>query len=153
MTGFLGTRADVFMDLAIAFFVAAPFLMTYALRLAARGRYRAHRNLQAGLVVGGTVAVLLLEGSIQYGEAMAAYAQSAYYGTPLIRRLFSVHLWVAIPWFIGWCVLTRVSWRRYSRVLPGPFSSTHRLCGVVTYAGFWFTCITGVALYVLCYAL
>ena len=35
MTGFLGTRADVFMDLAIAFFVAAPFLMTYAIRLAA----------------------------------------------------------------------------------------------------------------------
>ena len=94
MTGFLGTRADVFMDLAITFFVAAPFLMTYALRLAARGRYKAHRNLQAGLVVGGTLAVLLLEGSIQYGEAMA-----------------------------------------------------------VTYAGFWFTCITGVAMYVLCYAL
>ena len=44
------------------------------LRRAARGRYRAHRNLQAGLVVGGTVAVLLLEGSIQYGEAMAAYS-------------------------------------------------------------------------------
>ena len=113
MTGFLGTRADVLMDLAITFFVAAPFLMTYALRLAARGRYRAHRNLQAGLVVSGTVAVLLLEGSIQYGEAMAAYAQSAYYGTPLIRGLFSVHLWVAIPWFIGWCVLTGVSWRGY----------------------------------------
>ena len=50
-----------------------PFLMTYAIRLAARGRYRAHRNLQAGLVVAGTVAVLLLEGSIRYGEAMAAY--------------------------------------------------------------------------------
>ena len=153
MTGFLGTRADVFMDLAIAFFVAAPFLMTYAIRLAARGRYRAHRNLQAGLVVAGTVAVLLLEGSIQYGTAMAAYAQSAYYGTPLIRGLFSVHLWVAIPWFLGWCVLTGVSWRRYARVLPGSFSATHRLCGLVTYAGFWFTCITGVAMYVLCYAL
>ena len=153
MTGFLGTRADVFMDLAIAFFVAAPFLMTYAIRLAARGRYRAHRNLQAGLVVAGTIAVLLLEGSIRYGDAMAAYAQSAYYGTPLIRGLFAVHLWVAIPWFIGWCVLTGVSWRRYSRVLPGRFSAAHRLCGQVTYAGLWFTCITGVAMYVLCYAL
>ena len=153
MTGFLGTRADAFMDLAIAFFVAAPFLMTYAIRLAARGRYRAHRNLQAGLVVAGTVAVLLLEGSIRYGEAMAAYAQSAYYGTPLIRGLFSVHLWVAIPWFIGWCVLTGVSWRRFSRVLPGSFSATHMLCGQVAYAGLWFTCITGVAMYVLCYAL
>lgn len=123
------------------------------IRLAARGRYRAHRNLQASLIVAGTVAVLLLEGSIRYGEAMAAYAQSAYYGTPLVRGIFAVHLWVAIPWFIGWRVLTGVSWRRFSCVLPGSFSATHRLCGLVAYAGLWFTCITGVAMYVLCYAL
>lgn len=70
----------------------------------------------------------------------------------MTSRRTTIVLEVAIPWFIGWCVLTGVSWRRYSRVLPGPFSSTHRLCGVVTYAGFWFTCITGVAMYVLCYA-
>ena len=29
---------------AKTFLVAAPFLMTYAIRLAARGRYRAHRT-------------------------------------------------------------------------------------------------------------
>lgn len=71
----------------------------------------------------------------------------------MISGLFSAHLWFAIPWFTGWCVLTGVSWRGYSRVLPGSFSATHRLCGQVTFARLWFTCITGVAMYVLCYAL
>ena len=34
-TGFLGTRADVFVDIALVLFIAAPFLMAYALRLPA----------------------------------------------------------------------------------------------------------------------
>ena len=37
-TGFLGTRADVFVDVAMVFFAAAPFLMGRALRLAAQRR-------------------------------------------------------------------------------------------------------------------
>ena len=55
-TGFLGTRADALIDLAIVFFVLAPFLMIYALRLAAQRRHREHRNLQAGLLLAAIVA-------------------------------------------------------------------------------------------------
>ena len=152
-SGFLGTRADALIDLTLVFFVAAPFLMSYALRLATRGRHRAHRNIQAGLVVAGVVAVLLLEGSIRFGGAMAAYAQSAYYGTPLLIGLFYLHLAIAIPSFLAWGVLAGVSWRRFSRVLPGRFSRTHRRWGRAAYVGIWLTCVTGVVQYVMCYAL
>ena len=152
-TGFLGTRADALIDLTLVFFVAAPFLMAYAVRLAARGRHRAHRNLQAALVVAAVVAVLLLEWSIRYGGAMAAYSQSAYYRTPLLIGLFYLHLAVAIPSFVAWCVLAGASWRRFSRVLPGRFSRLHRRWGQAAYAGLCLTCVTGVVLYVMCYAL
>jgi len=152
-TGFLGTRADALVDLTVVFFLAAPFLMLYAVRLAARDRLRAHRNLQAGLVVAGVVAVLILELSIRYGGAMAAYSQSSYYGSPLLTRLFYVHLAVAIPTFIGWCVLAGASWRRFSRVLPGRFSRMHRRWGQTVYLGLCLTCVTGVVLYVMAYGL
>ena len=152
-TGFLGTRADVLIDLALVVFVAAPFLMTYALRLAARHRYRDHRNLQASLLAGAIVAVILLEVSIRYGPAAAAFRESAYYGTSLVRWLFLVHLAVAIPCFVCWCVLVGVSWRRFRAILPGAFSRSHRRWGHVTYVGLWLTCATGVALYVLSFAL
>ena len=95
-TGFLGTRADAFVDAAIVFFVVAPFLMGYALRLAAQRRHRDHRNLQAGLLLAAIVAVLMLEISIRFGSAGEAYAASSLYGLPM-AALFVVHLAVAVP--------------------------------------------------------
>ena len=152
-TGFLGTRADAFVDVAMVFFAAAPFLMGHALRLAAQRRYRAHRRLQVGVLVGGIVAVLLLEGSIRFGGAVEAFAVSAYYGTATMAGLFAVHLAVAVPTFVGWCLLAVLSWRRYPRILPGSFGPRHRFWGRLTFAGLWLTCVTGMGLYVLSFAL
>ncbi len=151
--GFLGTRADALIDFALVVFIAAPFVMTYALRLAARQDFREHRNLQAGLIAVAIVAILLLELSIRYGAGAAAFEQSAYYGTPLMEGLFLLHLAVAIPTFVGWCTLVGMSWRRFPRILPGNFSLAHRRWGRLTYAGLWITCLTGVVLYVLSFAL
>ena len=152
-TGFLGTRADVFVDVAMVFFAAAPFLMGWALRLAAQRRYRAHRKLQVVVLLGGVVAVLLLEGSIRFGQAVEAFAVSAYYGTAAMAGLFAVHLVVAVPTFVAWCALAVLSWRRFPRVLPGSFTPRHRLWGRLTFAGLWLTCLTGVGLYVMSFAL
>ncbi len=152
-TGFLGTRADALVDVAMVFFAVAPFLMTQALRLAAQRRYRAHRRLQVGVLLGAIVAVVLLEGSIRFGHAVDAFTVSAYYGTATLAGLFAVHLVVAVPTFIGWCVLAILSWRRFTGVLPGSFSPRHRFWGWLTYLGLWLTCLTGLGLYVLSFAL
>ncbi len=153
MTGFLGTRADIFVDMAMVVFAAAPFLMAYALRLAAQRRYHAHRKLQIGVLLAGIVAVLLLEGSIRFGRAVEAFTVSAYYDTAAMAGLFAVHLAVAVPTFVVWCVLAALSGRRFPRVLPGSFSSRHRFWGRLTFAGLWLTCLTGVGLYVMSFAL
>ena len=152
-TGFLGTRADAFVDVAMVFFAVAPFLMTQALRLAAQRRYRAHRRLQVGVLLGAIVAVVLLEGSIRFGHAVDAFTVSAYYGTATLAGLFAIHLAVAVPTFIGWCVLAILSWRRFTGVLPGSFSPRHRFWGWLTFLGLWLTCLTGLGLYVLSFAL
>lgn len=150
--GFLGTRADVFVDIAIVFFIVAPFLMAYALRLPAQGRHREHRNLQAGVLVAGIVAVLLLEGSIRFGNASEALAASSLYGLPM-ASLFFVHLAVAFPTFIIWSVLAVLSWRRFSRTLPGPFGRKHRLWGKLAFVGMSLSSATGTGLYVMGFAL
>ena len=152
-TGFLGTRADAFVDVAMVFFVVAPFLMTQALRLAAQRRYLAHRRLQVGVLLGALVAALLLEGSIRFGHAMDAVTVSAYYGTGTMAGLFAVHLAVAVPTFIDWCVPAVLSWRRFPGFLPGSFSPRHWFWGRLIFAGLWLTCVTGVGLYVLSFAL
>ena len=151
-TGFLGTRADAFVDTAIIFFVAAPLLMAYALRLAGQRRHRAHRNLQLGLLLAGIAAVLLLEGGIRFGNAAEAYTVSALYGPPM-TALFIVHLLCAVPTLIVWCILATLSWRRFAHTLPGPFGRTHRRWGLLTFVGMCLSSATGTGLYVICFAL
>ena len=150
-TGFLGTRADAFVDAAIVFFVLAPFLMAYALRLATQRRHREHRNLQAGLLLAAIVAVLMLEISIRFGSAGEAYAASSLYGPPM-TALFVVHLAVAVPTFILWCWLATLSWRRYSHTLPGSFGRTHRRWGKLAFVGLCLSSATGIGLYVMGFA-
>lgn len=151
-TGFLGTRADTLIDLAIVFFVLAPFLMVYALRLAAQRRHREHRNLQAGLLLAAVVAVLMLEISLRFGGAGEAFAASSLYGPPM-TALFVVHLAIAIPTFILWCWLAALSWRRFSHTLPGPFGRTHRRWGKLAFVGLCLSSATGIGLYVMGFAL
>ena len=151
VTGFLGTRADALIDLAIVFFILAPFLMAYALRLAARRRHREHRNLQAGLLAGAIVSVLMLEISIRFGTAGEAYAASSLYGPSMIA-LFVVHLVVAIPTLVVWCWLAVLSWRRFSRTLPGPFAPRHRRWGKLVFVGLCLSSATGTGLYVMGFA-
>ncbi len=152
-TGFLGTRADAFIDIAIVFFIAAPMLMTYGLWLARQGRYLSHRRLQIAVLLGGIAAILLLEVSVRFGAAGEAFRQSSLHGRRVVGWLFATHLAIAIPTFISWCGLAIASARRFSRVLPGSFSSKHRRWGAITYAGVWLTCLTGTALYVIGFVL
>ncbi len=150
-TGFLGTRADALIDAAIVLLVAAPFLMAYALRLAARRRHRAHRNLQAGILGTAVVAVLMLETSIRFGSAGEAYRASTLYG-PAMIGLFAVHLAVAVPTFILWCALGVLSWRRFTRTLPGSFGPGHRRWGRLTFVGLCLSSATGAGLYIMGFA-
>ncbi len=152
-TGFLGTRADTLVDIAIVFLLAAPFLMACAVRLARQHRHRSHRNLQLTVFLAGIAAILLLEVSIRFGGAAEAYRESSLYGHPMVAWLFAVHLLIALPTFGSWCVLVIASVRRFSGELPGSFSPKHRRWGALTYMGVWLTCITGTGLYVIGFVL
>ena len=151
-TGFLGTRADLFMDTAIVFLILAPFLMAYAVGLAVQQRHREHRNLQASLLAAGILAILLLEGSVQFGNASDAVAASSMYGLPMIS-LFVVHLAVAFPTIIIWSVLAILSWQRFSHTLPGAFGRKHRRWGKLAFVGLCLSSATGTGLYVMGFVL
>ena len=152
-TGFLGTRADALVDIAIVFFIAAPFLMAYALRLAKQRRFRSHQRVQLAVLLAGVAAILLLEVSIRFGGASAAYRESSLHGHAMVTSLFVAHLVIAFPTIASWCALAIVSSRRFSRELPGSFSAKHRRWGGLTFVGVWLTCITGAGLYVIVFAL
>ena len=149
--GFFGTRADLFMDLAIVFLTLLPCLMVLAFRFARAKRYRAHRNTQV-LTLALVLSILLLfELDIRLKGGSAALLARIPERAQFVHALLRAHIAVATLTFIAWLGLACVSWPRLGRVLPGSFSARHRRLGLVTFIGACALSSSGAAIYVLLY--
>ena len=150
MKGFLGTRADLLMDLVVVAIVATPFIMMYAFGLARKKRFHSHRNIQTILLVLLLGAVCLFKTDIRiFGGTEAFLRGSPFAGTAFLRSFLAIHILIACCSFMGWLVLNVLSWKNFLKALPGDFSESHRFWGKAVYCGVVFTSSTGVALYIL----
>ncbi len=149
--GFLGTRADILMDLVVVSLV----LILPALAVSwtwARGKsYRRHRNLMMSL--GGTLAVVVTLFEVDMRMAGGIFEMtkdSAYAGTLLLNASIWGHTALSISTSILWAWLLIVSWRRFPKPpAPAEFSARHRFWGKVGMTTMALTGITGLELYIL----
>ncbi len=149
--GFLGTRADILMDLVVCSLVVVLPMMWLA-RVWARGeRYTHHRNLMVSLGSTLAVVVLLFEIDIRMAGGFSELAKhSSYAGTWLMDVSLYVHLVLAITTAVLWGWLLITSWRRFPNPpQPGEFSKTHRKWGPIAMWAMVLTGFTGIELYVI----
>lgn len=146
--GFLGTRGDLLMDLVVVAIVLTPFLFLWAVRLARRGQYTGHRNLQTALLGTLLIAIVLFELDIRLsGGTQAFLAGSPHLGSSLLSWLLRVHVLVAVLSFGLWGMLVVKAWRARMDLHPGLFTASHRRRGYWVFAGTVFTAVSGVWLY------
>lgn len=146
--GFLGTRADVLMDVVLIAMLITPLLLACAIRLARRGAYLQHRTLQTGLLSVLLVAVVLFEIDVRMsGGSDAFLAGSRYLGTPLLRWILKVHIAVAVSSFALWTYVVGKAWRDRVEPAPANFGPAHRRTGYLIFAGVTFTSVSGAVLY------
>lgn len=148
-TGFLGTRADVLMDVTIVLFTVLPLAMLGAFWLVRRGRPRAHRNMQLGMLALVIPALILLEVDIRLSGGSVAFVSQGSLSPAFMRWFLLFHIAIAVATFVSWLRLAIISFRRFGVSLPGPFGARHRRWGKVTFWGVCMTSGTGCALYVL----
>ena len=151
--GFLGTRADLLIDSVIVLTTIIPFVMYYSIRQARKGRYQTHRNFQVRLLVIMIISVIFLELNIRFGATVDAIAESSFADTTIIKTVFIVHLFIALPTFLSWIALSFISWRGFQKRLPGAFSNKHKLIGRMIFIGLCLTSFTGLMLYIMGFAL
>jgi uncharacterized membrane protein YozB (DUF420 family) len=136
------------MDVVVVAIILTPLLFIWAVRLARRGQYVRHRNLQTGLLGTLLVAVVLFELDIRLsGGTQAFMAGSPYLGSALLSWLLRVHVLVAVLTFGLWCFLVVQAWRARMDLHPALFTSLHRRRGYWVFAGTVFTAVSGVWLY------
>jgi len=136
------------MDAVVVAIVLTPALFLWAVRLARRGEYTRHRNLQTTLLGVLLTAVVLFEVDIRLSGGTEAFlAGSPHLGSPLLTWLLRVHVLVAVASFSLWCYLVAHAWRARMDLHPQLFTTAHRRRGYVVFAGTVFTAVSGVWLY------
>ena len=148
--GFLGTRADLLMDVVFIATLATPFILAWGIRFASRGELSRHRAVQTTLLCVLLVAVVMFEVDVRLsGGSGSLMKGSSYAGTGWLRGITVAHVLANIVTFFTWLVLVVRSWRRFQTTLPGAFSATHRRVGRWVFAGTVFGAVSAVVMYVL----
>jgi hypothetical protein len=130
--GFLGTRADMLMDIVMLSFIVILPILIWSWRLArSEKQYQKHRRVQLILAI----TLLIVVGIFEYdlsksGGIFELTSASAYAGTTLLNTAIYVHTLFAVVASIIWLGLIGLSlWRFGPNPEPGPFSRKHRAWG------------------------
>ncbi|MDH4129026.1 MAG: DUF420 domain-containing protein [Spirochaetota bacterium] len=152
--GFLGTRADLLMDIVVIGITLTPFIMLYSFRLVHRNKEKKHKNIMLILVLILMIVVILFETDIRISGGTKAFVEgSSYANTMFFKIFFIIHIIIAILSFLSWLTLAILSWKRYPNPLPGSFSSAHKKYGHMIFGGVILTAITGIGMYIMGYIL
>lgn len=147
--GFLGTPADILMDIVIVSLVAILPVLWFSFTRARSAQWATHKKTQ--VILGATLAVVvvLFETDMRLaGGIFEMTKASAYAGTSLLKASVYIHTLLSIATSVIWLWLTITSLRRFaSPPVPGPFPN-HRLWGRLGMIGMTLTGLTGIELYV-----
>lgn len=147
--GFLGTRADIIIDVVMTISGFLPALMMFTFYLAAKGKYQLHKNMQLALLLIVTVLVVALEVDVRSGDLQAAGEMSAYHDTFTLSVLFIIHLIFATTTFVGWIWLVIKS----SKIYPTKFEKfNHKKWGKILFTDVVLTVVTGWIMYLMVFA-
>lgn len=147
--GFLGTRADLLMDIVIIALVAVVPIVLWNWRLARSGQWQQHKRMQIGLAVLLALVVGLFEYNLRLqGGIFEATRASAYAGTTTLNFWIWFHTFFAITTLLVWIGLISASLRRFPNPpVPGAFSPRHRFWGRVGMVWMLATGVTSLPVY------
>ena len=149
-TGFLGTRAPLFMDIVSVIVAALPFLIYGAITLAKKKNYSAHESVQKLLFITSVIVV----GFFEYGVRMEGGYKNLMEGSSVshdyLLYVLIFHIIISVITLFLW-IMTLSRARRYKRqsTLPGLYSIAHKKDGQRTFIGIILTMLTGAWVYYL----
>ncbi len=153
--GFLGTRADVLLDIVIVSLVVVVPVLIYSWTKVRQKQYALHKGVQLTLLAVLTVAVGVFEADMNgLGGIFVATAASSYAGTPTLNFWIYLHTAFAILTTLLWFVLAIASVMKFPKPpQPNAFSGTHRVFGRLGMITMAITGLTSVPVYVYGFAL
>jgi len=149
-SGFLGTRAPLFMDIVSVIVFFLPFLILGAISLAKKGNYGAHESVQKLLFWISVIVVGFFEFGVRMEGGYKNLMEGSSVSHDYLVYVLIFHIIISVITLILW-VMTLYYAKRYKKqsALPGIYSDTHKKDGIRTFVGILLTMLTGAWVYAL----
>ena len=149
-SGFLGTRAPLFMDIVSVIVAVLPFLIFWAISLAKKKNYSAHESVQKLLFMISVIVVGFFEFGVRMEGGYKNLMEGSSVSHDYLLYVLIFHIIISVITLILW-VMTLYTAKRYKRqsTLPGLYSKAHKKDGIRTFIGIILTMLTGAWVYAL----
>ena len=148
VSGFLETRAFLYMDIMVTFLASLPFLLGISIMFAMKDHFKLHKFTQT-LLFSLTVLILgLFAYIVHYQQGFDFLLKSSSIDTQQASLFLMLHVIIAISTTILWffALIYGISDRK-RRALPGVYSASHRKSGRRVFLGVLLTSLTSVGVY------
>jgi len=145
-TGFLGTKAPMYMDIITVYFSILPLLMIVAIVMAVKKKFALHYKMQLSIFVVTLIVVAIFEVGVRVSGGFSAFMQesNASY-TPMLLFLV-VHVIIAIISVVLYTALIYSSTQQYI-FKKEKLSVNHKKMGKLVFAGMSITSLMGLFIY------
>jgi len=149
-SGFLGTRAPLFMDIVSVIVALLPLLILGAISLAKKKHYDAHERVQKLLFMITVIVVAFFEYGVRADGGYEHLMEGSSVGHHYFLYVLVFHIFISVATLVLW-VMTLLAAKRYKkqRTLPGLYTNSHKRDGQRTFIGIVLTMLTGGWVYAL----
>ena len=144
-TGFLGTSAPFYLDLATIYFAVLPFLLAFSIYLAVKKKYKQHFISQAMILITTLLIIVIFEIGIRISGGFLEYSKYSSISFEFMFIFLIIHILIAIIAVAGWLFLFISSYRAYKN---NTFDTNkHKKIGKAIFMALTISSIMGICLY------
>ncbi len=112
-TGFLGTRAPLFMDMITIFFALMPFLVAISIYFAIKGKYLLHFRSQMATFMLSMFMVVVFEIGVRIDGGFNAYMQESTLSYNAVLIYLVIHILFALVTVVAWGITIYSSYKAF----------------------------------------
>jgi len=141
-TGFLGTRAPVFMDMVTLIVALLPVLMMGIILLARAKNYKLHARLQWILYLMSVAVLTYFEIGVRVGGGFDSFMQGSHVQHNYAFIVLIFHIAISVITLIVWTTTLLMAKKQLQL-------NKHKQAGKLTFLGVTLTSLTGIWVYLL----
>ena len=141
-SGFLGTRAPIFMDVVTLIVALLPLLMLGVIYLARIKKYKLHANMQRLLFLVSFAVITYFETGVRMGGGFDSFMKGSGVEHNYAFIVLILHITISVITLVIW-ITTLLMAKKQLQL------SKHKQAGKLTFVGVTLTSLTGIWVYLL----